>query len=362
LLARIADGVRSYASVAPFLWRIGVRDAATIRSARNSLDVLLDVAFARADLRILKNAAAGFDPHVVFLQTLLYPCYLAYFLPEGYPIVVTFWNGDVTFWSQWDGIDRVIKRQIVSHGVRRASALTVNSEHARRCLMEIGAEADKIHMIRYPGVDLERFAPGSKPEARRALGISAEKVVLCPRGIGGFRNSDVIVEAAAKVARTNPGTLFLFVSVSKNDAEWERHLEKAGAMGIADCLRLDGHVPWETMPLYDRAADVVVSISSEDSLPNCMLEAMACEVPLIMGDIPQLRDWMEDGVNGFLVPCRDPDALAEKISRILGAAPEEIGKWTGRAATLVREKCDGKTAGREIRNLVKDVARRRHGA
>jgi len=361
LLARIADGVRSYVSVASFLWRIGVRDAATIRSARNSLDVVLDVAIARADLRILKIAAAGFDPNVVFLQTLLYPCYLAFFLPERYPVVVTFWNGDVTFWSQWNGIDRAIKRQIVSHGVRRAAALTVNSEHARRCLMEIGAEADKIHMIRYPGVDLERFAPGSKREARRALGISAEKVVLCPRGIGAYLNSDVIVEAAVKVARAHPDTLFLFVSGAEGETGWENHVQRARESGISGCLRRDGHIPWETMPLYYRSADVVVSVSSRDSLPNCMLEAMACGVPLVMGDIPQIRDWVEDGVNGFLVPCRDPAALAERISKVLLAEPCEIEDWTGRAAALVREKCDGKVAGLEIRHLVGNAARESRG-
>jgi glycosyltransferase involved in cell wall biosynthesis len=276
-----------YASITPLLYRIGIRDVPTIRTARNSLDVLLDVAVAREDYRILRDTAAGFDPHVVFLQTLLYPCYLAYFLPKKYPIVITFWNGDVTWWAQWNGIDRAIKRQIVSHGVRRAAALTVNSEHARRSLMEIGAETGKIHLIRYPGVDLERFAPASKVQARRALGISAEKVVFCPRGLGGSLNSDVIVEAAGVVAASQPGTLFLFVSGAAGETEWEHHVERARAMGIEDCLRMDGHVPWETMPLYYQSADVVVSVSSKDSLPNCMLEAMACRVPLVMGDLPK---------------------------------------------------------------------------
>lgn len=360
-LARVESGIRDYTSLVPLLFRIGIRDAETIRSVRNSLNLLLEIAVSKEDYRILRDAAAKFDPHVVFLQTLLYPCYLAYYLPKRFPVVVTFWNGDLMYWSQWNGIERAFKRQIVAHGVLRASALTVNSGHARECLAGMGAEAGKIHLIRYPGVDLERFAPGSKREARRALGISAEKVVLCPRGIGGFRNSDVIVEAAAKVARAAPGTLFLFVSVSENDSEWERHQEKARTMGIANCLRMDGHVPWERMPLYNQAADAVVSISSEDSLPNCMLEAMACEVPLIMGDIPQIREWVKDGENGFLVPCRDPGALAEKILHALGAGPGEIGNLTGKAATLVREKFDGKVAGVEIRRLVETVARGRDG-
>lgn len=42
------------------------------------------------------------------------------------------------------------------------------------------------------------------------------------------------------------------------------------------------------MPDYYACADVMVSISSHDSLPNCMLEAMACGIPVVMGDIPQI--------------------------------------------------------------------------
>ena len=63
-------------------------------------------------------------------------------------------------------------------------------------------------------------------------------------------------------------------------------------------------------------ADVMVSVSSNDSLPNCMLETMACGVPVMMSDIPQIHEWIVDGVNGYLCSPRDPDVLTEKIRNI----------------------------------------------
>ena len=99
-------------------------------------------------------------------------------------------------------------------------------------------------------------------------------------------------------------------------AELERHQLRTHNLDIEKNFRWDGQVPFDMMPIYYCAADVMVSIASNDSLPNCMLEAMACGIPVIMGDIPQIREWVNDGVNGFLVPPRDPIALSESILKV----------------------------------------------
>jgi glycosyltransferase involved in cell wall biosynthesis len=355
LFSRVRSRFRASTLLIPFLHRIGIHDLSVIRSAGNSLDVLEDVAIAGKDRKILLETAARFDPDVVFLQTLLYPCHLAYNLPKKYPIIVTFWNGDAAWWAWWNGIDRVIKRQIVSCGVRRAVALTANSDHVRHALSEVGADERKIHIIRYPGVDLERFAPGPKEPSRRELRITAKKVVFCPRGIGGYLNSDIIIESMPEVLRTHPDTLFLFVSDVGTDI-WEKHVERARSLGVGDHLRRDGQVPWERMTEYYRASDAMVSISSNDSLPNCMLEAMACGIPLIMGDIPQIRDWVEDGVNGCMVPCRDPVALAEGIREIFDAPSGRIEEFSLRNRRLVEREADSRKASEQIRDLVRKHA------
>ncbi len=357
LLPRLKEKFFAFSLLLPFFLRIGIRDVATFRSAANTLDVLFDVAIARADIGILRDAVSKFDPHVVFLQTLLYPCHLAYHLPRKYPVIVTFWNGDATWWAQWDGIDRTIKRGIVCRGAALASAMTVNSEHVRRALLDIGADGRKIHLVRYPGVDLERFAPGPKGAARARLRITAGKVVFCPRGLGGYLNSDVIVESMPEVLGANPDTLFLFVSDAGSE-EWEKHLERAQALGVERHLRRDGQVPWEEMPDYYRASDVMVSVSSNDSLPNCMLEAMACGTPVVIGDIPQLREWVEDGANGYRVPPRDAAALADRINGILAAPPVRIGEFARRNRTLVEREADSRKTGERIRQLVRENARK----
>ncbi len=355
-VAWAAGRAASYLRVGGLLFRIGVLDGGVARSAMNSGEILRDIAVGSEDFRILRAAAAEFRPDVVFLQTLLYPCYLAFFLPGSYPVVITFWNGDVTWWAQWNDVERTIKRQLVVHGVRRAAAVTVNSSAALEACRELGAAPGKVHLIRYPGVDLARFSPAPKEEARKALGIGFRRVVLCPRGLGGYLNSDVILEAAARVARARPDVLFLFLSGVGGEKELARHRALAGGLGIGGQVRWEGQVSWERMPLYYNAADAMVSVSSRDSLPNCMLEAMACGVPVVMGDIPSLREWIVDGENGCLVPPRDPERLAASLLDLLAAPPERLAASTETARALVAREADARESGRRVKELVRRVA------
>jgi glycosyltransferase involved in cell wall biosynthesis len=357
-LLRVRNKVRWNCEVARALRGIGVADGGIHKFVVGSSELLLEVETGIADLRILKKTAADFRPDVVFLQTLLYPACLAYYLPSNLPIMITFWNGDVTWWAQWSGTERLLKKQMVVYGVKRAAAITVNSGSAAEACAGYGAAAEKVHLIRYPGVDRARFRPADRAGARSALGIAAGKVVLCPRGLGGYLNSDVIVEAAAAVAREIPDVLFLFVSGAGGEEELARHRRLAGELGIGEKCRWDGQVPWESMPAYYAASDAVVSVSSNDSLPNCMMEAMACGVPVVLGDIPALREWVADGVNGWLVPPREPAAVAQRIVAALRDAGGLAAAFARRNDELVAQRFDGARNVREVKDLVRRVAGR----
>ena len=324
--------------------------------AGEASDILPDVCVAIHDLRILKAAINRFQPDVVFLQTLLYPCYLSYFIPRSIPIIVTFWNGDVIWWAKWNGLDRLYKKMLVTYGARLATAITVNSKMAYEACLAYGVAAEKINLIRYPAVDRERFYPMDKQAARSCIRIPGKKMVLCPRGLGGYLNSDVIIEAAGIVCQKYPDTTFVFISeVGQN--EWDKHLQRGKELGIESNLRHDGQVSWEAMPAYYSAADVMVSISSNDSLPNCMLEAMACGVPLIMGDIPQLQEWVENDTNGFLVSVREHHELAGRIIQIFENNDNFIADFISANIALVERDADSFKNIKEVKKLVQQIAK-----
>lgn len=313
-----------------------------------------------AHAQLVKDYTRQFKPDVIFLQTLLYPCYLSFLLSKRIPTIITFWNGDLTWWAKWNGIERTLKKQVVLHGIKRAAAITVNSEAAFNACLKYGATKDKVKLIRYPGVNLDLFKPQSdRFELRKRLELRHEKIVLCPRGLGGYLNSDVIIEAAAMVVKQFPDTLFLFLSGVGSEALWDEHKKRAEELGIAENIRRDGQVPWENMPIYYNAADVVVSVSSNDSLPNCMMEAMACGTPLVMGDIPQIQVWIKDGVNGFLVPPRDPNLLAEAIVKVFEDRGKGIDKFIQNNMGIVQREFDSRIAAASAKKLVHNIAKNR---
>lgn len=300
-----------------------------------------------------------FKPDVIFLQTLMYPSYLSYFWLNKIPMAVTFWNGDVNWWAKWTGIERAFKKQIVRHGAQRANAITVNSGAALEACLGYGVMKEKVNLIRYPGVDLQMFKPcPDKAEVREQLGMhEGSRIVFCPRGLGGYLNSDVIIEAAAEVIRQFPNTQFLFLVREDVSDEWDNHLKRAEELGIASNIRRISNVPWENMPVYYQAADVMVSISSNDSLPNCMLEAMACGTPVIMGDIPQIGEWVMDGENGYSVPPRDASALADRIMRVFTDRDGAVEGFVQRNIGLVQREVDSRIVAVSIKRLVRDLAK-----
>ena len=67
-------------------------------------------------------------------------------------------------------------------------------------------------------------------------------------------------------------------------------------------------------------ADVFVSVPSSDATSVALLQAMAAGCFPIVSDLPSQREWIEDGVNGFLAPLHRPDVLADLITRALDDA------------------------------------------
>jgi glycosyltransferase involved in cell wall biosynthesis len=95
------------------------------------------------------------------------------------------------------------------------------------------------------------------------------------------------------------------------DAEEIKQLE---GDGIIKYLGTKDH---EEMPLMYALMDIVVLMSHREGFPRCLVEAAAMGKPLIATDIRGCREAVESGGNGFLVPIRDYQALAEVLENLI---------------------------------------------
>ena len=89
-------------------------------------------------------------------------------------------------------------------------------------------------------------------------------------------------------------------------------------LNILHAVRLVGKVKdYHQVPDYFNIADVFISLSSCDSTPDTLLEAMASGVPPICADLPPINEWIKNGENGFIVAQRDHDDTGLRIIELL---------------------------------------------
>jgi glycosyltransferase involved in cell wall biosynthesis len=112
------------------------------------------------------------------------------------------------------------------------------------------------------------------------------------------------------VLQEEPNTHFLIVG----DGPERDHLEKeAKKLNVTSSVQFLGRVPHEEMVHLLAQADIYVSTSLYDGTSVSLLEAMACGTFPIVTDILSNREWISDGVNGFLIPIGDEIVLGRKI-------------------------------------------------
>lgn len=310
------------------------------------------------DYQIMKNAADKFLPEVILLQTLMYPCFMANWLPRKIPQVVTFWNGDVTWWAKRHSLDLLAKKWLVTRGAQRAAALTVNSETAGRACLQYGVKPERVFLIGYPGVDRNIFFPHEHSLVRQQLGLpQSNPLILWPRGLGGYLNSELFLEALAILAKDVPEIRAVIITSVGGSEKEKSHKLLARKLNIEKNIFWVPKVKHFEMALYHACADVMVSLSSKDSRPNVMLEAMACGTPVVMTDLPQIREWVMDGENGYLIDPKNPSQVAKRIRYLLDPKNSATVKQvTERAIQTIISRADENKVRQQITHLIIDTA------
>jgi D-inositol-3-phosphate glycosyltransferase len=152
-------------------------------------------------------------------------------------------------------------------------------------------------------------------------------MILFVGRIQPLKGIDILMQALALIQKREPTlTKNICVSIIGGDpnpdseieqAEFERLEVLRAELGISDLVTFLGAKDQDTLVYYYSAAEIVVVPSHYESFGLVALEAMACGTPVIASDVGGLSFSIEDGYNGYRVPDRDPQALADKIILLL---------------------------------------------
>lgn len=200
---------------------------------------------------------------------------------------------------------RMIEREEAEYA--EADVIAVPSTFALRSFVERGVLEEKLRRIPY-GVDLSRFYPDGAPAPERFDVLFVGSASL-RKGI------PYLLEAFARLKR--PGKRLTIVGQAQDEVK--PMIARYAAKEEIVCA---GHLPQPRVREMMSRHHVMVLPSIEEGLALVQAQALACGCPVIATTNTGAEDLFDDGAEGFIVPIRDPEALAERMQR-LADCPDE---------------------------------------
>ena len=255
-------------------------------------------------------------------------------------------------------LDRSKLLVLLERTLSRLSCRTVVNTYTgkRRLVKHLRLPPEKIRVI-YNGVDTARFITSNRddPATKRSSYDlrTNDFVIVLPGRIEVPKNHSCLIQAIALLDYERYRIRALFVGNESNLGLKSELVEQ-----IKQC-RLNKHVTFcghcDDMPAIYNLADVVVLPSLWEGLPNVVLEAMACETPVIVSDVSDNSLVVLDGVTGYLFAQNNPNALAEKISVYLTKTDEERKTMGILARKRVEDVCSPSTYVNNFIDLINEV-------
>jgi phosphatidyl-myo-inositol dimannoside synthase len=203
--------------------------------------------------------------------------------------------------------------------------LSVSSFTKDRLLTWAPISPDSIQV--FPNaIDLNRFAPGSKPRyLEERYKIAGRKVILTVGRIDArerYKGHDVVLDVLQDLYQADPRIIYLVVGTG-TDAS--RLKEKAVNLGLADRVIFAGQVPESEKVDHYRLADVFAMPGSGEGFGIVYLEAAACGVPVLGSRLDASQEVIESASIGLAVDPRSrvevKEALVDLLARGHSAKP-----------------------------------------
>lgn len=280
----------------------------TIALTRSDFKPLQELQTYRALCRLYRTLQPDIVHHVT-IKPVIYGTRAAY--ASGVPAVVNAVPGMgfvFTRRGNFAAIRRAFVNQLYRSALRHPKMRVIfqNSEDMRGFLAHGIVQREDAVLIRGSGVDLTQY-PVSEPPSGMVRFILVGRM-LTHKGVREYVNAARIVKSEYP--------------------EWEFQLVGDVDPGNPTSLPREQLLRWQTegvvawlgyrkdVPALVRNANVVCLPSYREGLPKSLLEASAAGRPMITTNVPGCREVVRDGVNGLLVPSRDPIALATAMRQL----------------------------------------------
>jgi len=219
---------------------------------------------------------------------------------------------------------------------------------------------DKTSVL-YSAVDTDKLVPEAynaqdRARIRSELNVPPDCVLIGAVGnVNRCKGYTHLLEAAARIKERLPGVRFLIVGRKlETDLPYWEHLQRlAVELGLKENVIFAGFR--SDIPDILAALDVFVMPSVLESCPVALLEAMAMKKPVVATDVGAIRELVDSGRTGFVVPPGDGNALAEAILTLLAAPPQQVRDMVEQARKTVEQRFSVDTIAQQQLQVYEDL-------
>ncbi|HZZ94550.1 MAG TPA: glycosyltransferase [Usitatibacter sp.] len=220
-------------------------------------------------------------------------------------------------------------RWLYGHATR--SIVTTGERLRAQVMDETGVAAARVVSIP-TGIDLARFQPGDRAQARHELGLPAPATLIgIVATLRSWKGHRFLLEALAALER--PGVHLVIVGDGPQREALGAQVDRLGiGARVLFAGNRDDVAPWL------RAFDLFCLPSyANEGVPQSLMQAMACALPVVTTAVGSIPEIVADGINGVIVPAQDAPALAAALGSLLDDAPRRAS-LAARALADARER------------------------
>ena len=245
------------------------------------------------------------------------------------------------------------KEQVIAATDWLSTRTVVNSQTVAESLARRGIASRERLVVIPNGIDTSLFRPSpeTRESTRSGLGVTVDEFLWVTIGrLTDQKDYPSLFKAFHAVVTDLPRTRLLVIG----RGPLQPHLdEQVRRFGLQDRISFLGFRA--DIPSLLAASDASVMASRWEGMPNAVIEALASELPVVGTDVGGMRELVDDGVDGYLVPPSRPDALASAMLKVMRASSEERVEMGRKGRDLVRDRCDLERVMSRWRTLIEEL-------
>lgn len=309
--------------------------------------------FYQGIVRLADAIVKEFQPHILHAYDATPDGYASLLLQRRYnlPLVCSLLGADINVYPDYKPLTRRLTQKVIEE----ADQLVAVSRDLKESAEVLAQPKREIRVI-YMGCDTEAFRPdeAARERIRRLWGIPPqEKIILFVGRLVEAKGIFELLEAFSRLQTQPSKTHLMLLGDDRDRLRLENRVKQNG---LNDVVHFVGVRPHSEMPSWMNAADLLALPSHGEGLPNAIVEAMACGIPVVVTNVGGIPEVVEDNKSGFLIEKGDIDSLTAVIEDLL--KDEEKRKEMGAyGRSVIEQSFSWQKSAKALRGLYDEILR-----